>query len=298
MLTIKDILDKTPHLQFAGNPGSAVEKVEELRHFSGSPTSLLWCNSKNLPRLKTVEAGIIICPKGVLDLGLNPACHYIMVENPRQAFQQVVATFFAPPRKTGICSTAAIDPSARIGKNVFIGHQVVIEENVVIGDNTFIGHHTVISAGTVIENDVYIGANNTIGGIGFGYEKDENGQYARIPHIGNVVIRQKVEIDNNTCIDRAVIGSTIIEENVKIGNLVHISHGVVIGRNSLVIANSMLGGSITLGENVWVAPSANILNGLEIGANSLIGMGAVVTKNVEEKSVMAGNPARSIRKMA
>ncbi len=90
--------------------------------------------------------------------------------------------------------------------------------------------------------------------------KNEEGKYSIIPHMGNVVIKNQVEIGNNTCIDRAVLGSTIINENVKIDNLVHISHGVSLGANSLIIANTMIAGSSIIGENVWVSPSSSILN--------------------------------------
>ncbi|WP_234736771.1 UDP-3-O-(3-hydroxymyristoyl)glucosamine N-acyltransferase [Tellurirhabdus bombi] len=297
MIAITDITQTLPLVRFIGNENARLNTVEELRNFSNSATSLTWCNDKNLTRLQDISHGTIICSPQLLEMDLQPACNYIVVEKPRQAFQQVVTDFFLKTPKTNfIAPSAAIDPSAKIGQNVFIGHHVVLEEGVVVGDNTRIGHNSVIHADTVIANDVIIGANTTIGGIGFGYEKDENGQYAVLPHIGNVVIKTKVEIGDNCAIDRAVIGSTILRENAKIGNLVHISHGVVVGKNSLVIANAMIGGSVIIGDNVWVAPSADILNGIQIGDDALIGMGAVVTKSVGEKAVMVGNPARSIRK--
>lgn len=107
-------------------------------------------------------------------------------------------------------------------------------------------HNTVILKDTIIEDNVVIGANNTIGGVGFGYEKDREGNFELIPHIGNVHIKRNVEIGNNTCIDRAVLGSTILEENVKVDNLVHIAHGVFVGRNSVVIANAMVAGSVNI----------------------------------------------------
>jgi UDP-3-O-[3-hydroxymyristoyl] glucosamine N-acyltransferase len=151
----------------------------------------------------------------------------------------------------------------------------------------------VLLKGTHVGDDVIIGCNNTIGGTGFGYEKNEAGNYTVMPHLGNVVIHNKVEIGNNTCIDRAVIGSTIIGENVKIDNLVHIAHGVVIGKNSLIIANAMIGGSTVIGENCWVAPSASIINKGQIGDQATVGMGAVVTKPVEKDATVAGNPART-----
>jgi len=183
----------------------------------------------------------------------------------------------------------------KIGKNVFIGDFSVIESGCVIGNNCFIGYNNVLHKKTKIGNDVKIGSNNTIGGIGFGYEKNEKGDYEVLPHIGNVVISNKVEIGNNTCIDRAVLGSTIIKQNVKIDNLVHVAHGVVIGENSLIIANSMLGGSSVIGKNAWISPSVSIINKGEIEDGALVGMGAVVVKPVKSKTIVVGNPAKFLK---
>ena len=117
-----------------------------------------------------------------------------------------------------------------------------------------------------------------------------------MPHIGNVHLKENVEVGNNVCIDRAVMGSTLLSENVKVDNLVHIAHGVKIGKNSLIIANSMIAGSVEIGENVWVSPSSSIRQKLIIENDALIGMGAVVVKNVEPSSVVAGNPAKPFPK--
>ena len=111
-----------------------------------------------------------------------------------------------------------------------------------------------------------------------------------------MVIEDNVEVGNNTCIDKAVLGSTKIMRNVKIDNLVHIAHGVKIGENSLIIANSVIAGSTIIGKNVWVAPTANIKNNLTIGDNSTIGISAVVLKNVAENSIIIGNPGRELIK--
>jgi len=116
-----------------------------------------------------------------------------------------------------------------------------------------------------------------------------------LPHIGNVLIYDKVEIGNNTCIDRAVLGSTIIHENVKIDNLVHIAHGVVIQENSLIIAHAMIGGSAEIGKNVWIAPGALIINKGKVEDDSVVGMGAVVIKKVDKRAIVAGNPAKFLK---
>lgn len=109
------------------------------------------------------------------------------------------------------------------------------------------------------------------------------------------MIKKDVEIGNNVCIDRAVLGSTVIGENVKIDNLVHIAHGVVIGENSLIIANSMIAGSCEIGKNVWVSPSVSVIQNTQIEDNALLGMGSVVIRNVDANTIVAGVPAKKTK---
>ncbi|MBA3899866.1 MAG: UDP-3-O-(3-hydroxymyristoyl)glucosamine N-acyltransferase [Bacteroidetes bacterium] len=297
MPVLKEIISSIEIQKFIGDENMEANQLVELKNFSNVPHALTWSNDKNLFKAASLEQGSIICSPKILDYPLSGSCNYIIVENPRKAFRDILMKFFYPERKKDFISpSSVIDVSAKLGNNLFIGHHVIIEENCVIGNNVSIGHNSVILANTIIEDEVKIGSNNTIGGVGFGYEKDEQGSYALMPHIGNVVIKRNAEIGNNTCIDRAVLGSTIINENAKIDNLVHIAHGVIIGKNSLIIANAMIGGSTEVGENVWMAPSSSVINGIKIGNDSTIGMGAVVIKAVEENDVVVGNPAKKLNK--
>jgi len=237
------------------------------------PCDIVYFTEKNinLSGKSTALIKILPCnpPKGQFEYD-----YCIFSDNPRDTFRQVLELF--APKINKISQTAQI-------------------ENSIIGENCSIGHNSVIM-NAEIGNNVIIGCNCTIGGTGFGYEKDENGNYQLIPHIGNVILKDGVEIGNNTCIDRAVMGSTILEENVKVDNLVHIAHGVHIKRNSVIIANTMIAGSVEIGENTWVAPSANILNKKKVGNNAVIGMGAVVLKDVNDKETIIGNPGKLLIK--
>jgi UDP-3-O-[3-hydroxymyristoyl] glucosamine N-acyltransferase len=143
---------------------------------------------------------------------------------------------------------------------------------------------------------VRIGANCSIGLPGFGYERDEDGRYWRFPHLGRVIIASDVEIGSNTCIDRGAIGDTIIERGVKIDNLVHIAHNVILKENVVVIANSMVAGSVTVDADAWISPSAAIKNKLSIGHGSVVGLGAVVIRDVAPHTTVIGNPARLLEK--
>jgi len=295
MTIIDDILQEIKFLHFIGNRDCEIREPIQLNIANTDPNVLMWVSIKNVAFLEKVTAGAIIAPKEAQDCNINGQCQVIFVDNPRRTFMEVLNTFFIKKKEPSISSKALIHSSAKLGENVSIGTNVVIEDNCQIGDNTTIDHNTVIKENTIIGENVIIGSNNTIGGAGYGYEKNEEGQFEFIPHLGNVVIGNFVEIGNNTCIDRAVLGSTILGENVKVDNLVHIAHGVHVGPNSMVIANSMIAGSVKIGSNVWIAPSASVLNQKSIGDNALIGMGAVVLKDVPEGKIFIGNPARDLR---
>lgn len=297
MITVKDIINFIKPIAFWGNEEVVVSNIKQLSVDNKDPHALMWCSPKNLSQLKSIKSGTIICSDHP-EIRRNHDCNYIIVNNPRQVFQQIIKKYFYNEANlySGISNTAVIHQTVVIGDIVYIGEFVVIEEGCVIGNHVLIDHHTVIKKNTIIGDGVKIGASSVIGGIGFGYEKNENNKYELIPHLGNVVIEDFVEIGNCSCIDRAVLGSTTIRKNAKIDNLVHIAHGVEIGENSLVIANAMVAGSVKVGKNVWIAPSSSILNQKRIEDDAVIGMGAVVIKDVEEKQIVIGNPARPLEK--
>jgi len=294
MIPINKILQSIPHQLYVGNADLYIAAPSPIDPHNTNPNLIMWVNDKNISLLDQLEVGTVICSKQFSNY--KKTCNYIIVENPRLAFKILIEKFFVEEENYEISTTAQIHPSVVISDKVSVGHHVVIEKDAVIGHHTVIGSNTVIKNKTIIGNYVKIGSNNTIGGVGFGYEKDIEGNYSIMPHLGNVVIEDFVEIGNNTCIDRAVMGSTVLHEHVKVDNLVHIAHGVTIGKNSLIIANAMIGGSTHIGENVWFAPSASVLNKKNIANNVTIGMGAVVLKDVKEGEVIVGNPGKSLNK--
>jgi len=266
-----------------------------------SNRSLGWISDKNINKLENITCGNVIISKNIFDLKktvLNKSCNWIVVENPRKAFAETIRCFFIQEKSYGnINPTAIISTSVKLNEEkVNIGPNVVIEDNVEIGDFCEIGANTVLKKGTILKTNIIIGSNCTIGGVGFGYEKDDNGDLQLIHHLGNVLISENVEIGNNVCIDRAVLGYTTIGKNVKIDNLVHIAHGVKIGENSLIIANAMIGGSVLIGNNVWVSPSVSVKQKIVIEDDALVGMCSVVLKDVNKNDIVAGVPAKSIKK--
>jgi UDP-3-O-[3-hydroxymyristoyl] glucosamine N-acyltransferase len=296
-VSLKELSKVLGAIEFTGDGNQVISELIDL--LSQQPTSnsqLFWCNTKNVSLLENLLFGTVIVSAETKDNIRNPKLNIIVTKQPRSSFKMVLEKYFLKPTKYGyISKTATISSEAAIGVEVHIGENVVIESGCKIGEKVIIGSNTVILSGTIINNSVTIGCNNTIGGIGFGYEKDEDGEWEVIPHIGNVVIHEFVEIGNNTCIDRAVLGSTVIGKNVKIDNLVHIAHGVKIHENSLIIANAMVAGNAIIESNVWIGPSVSIINKGIVKKDSLVGMSAVVIKPVEENSVVAGNPAKFFR---
>lgn len=154
---------------------------------------------------------------------------------------------------------------------------------------------TRVQVDTRIGDDVEIGCNCVIGGHGFGYEP-HNGELIRIPHLGDVLIEDKVTIHNNVNIDRSVTGTTIIGEGSKIDSNVHVGHNVKIGKNALVAAGAIIGGSTLVGDKAFIGCNAVIKQKLRIGAGAVIGSGSVVLSNVPENQIWAGNPARQLIK--
>lgn len=293
-MIVKDFISNFSECRFAGDENHQLEFFKSLTDLTEEDESktISWLKDANLHLLnQKMNPGLLILSQNAFDQLKDRKINFLISPNPRFTFLKMLALLFEKKRESKIENTSVIDSSATIGKNNYVGHHVVIEKNVTIGDDCVIDHNTVIKEGVMIGNRVHIGCNCTIGNSGFGYEKDEEGIYRQIPHIGNVVIEDDVHIHDNTCIDRAMIGSTLIGEQVKIDNLVHVAHGVVIEKNSLIIANSVLAGSVRVGENCWVAPSTTIRNRIQIADNTFTGIGSVIVKNTKPNSLVVGNPA-------
>jgi UDP-3-O-[3-hydroxymyristoyl] glucosamine N-acyltransferase len=234
----------------------------------------------------------LICSAAHADAlqGVDVTC--FVTGNPRLAFMRAVQQFFSRPRPApGIHPRAVVDPSARIDATASIG------ANCVIGANCSVGARSVLHPNVTLMDDVRIGADvvvnsgTVIGADGFGYERNEDFELEKFPHIGGVVIEDDVEIGSNTSIDRGTLGDTLIRSGARIDNQCHISHNVMIGRHAAVIAQSMVGGSAVVGDRGWLAPAAIIMNQAKIGERATVGLGAVVVKDVPDGLTVMGSPA-------
>lgn len=171
------------------------------------------------------------------------------------------------------------DMSSIATKNVKIGNNVTIEEFVSIKENTIIGDNAFIGAGTVI------------GGEGYEFKRLPNNEVLPVKHCGWTKIGENVQIQYNTCIDKAIYpwDATIVGDYCKIDNLVHIAHAVKLGKAVFLVAGSLLGGRTVIKDNTWIGVGTTISNGLIIGEESRVNIGAVVTKSIEDYASVSGN---------
>jgi UDP-3-O-[3-hydroxymyristoyl] glucosamine N-acyltransferase len=276
-----------------GNPKAVITIPVTPEQAQGYDGELMWLSDKNLFKLKDIKAGTIICSQ-LKGEHKNNNCNYIIVSNPRNAFRLILEKFFEEKISGGISKTAIIESDISSSKNLSAGEYVVIEKNCMIGNDVIIGSGTVIKSGTHIGHNVKIGCNCTIGGAGFGYEKDDNGNWQHIPHLGKVIIKDCVNIHDNVVINKGVLNDTIIEGFSKIDSMVMIAHGVKIGKNTIVCGQTSIAGSAVIGDNCWIAPNASILNKIKIGNDVFVGIGAVVVNHVPDGKKIFGNPAKNI----
>lgn len=297
MMGIKEIItyleEKKVRYIFQGDEDIYIEGFCPLNALKNS--SITWVrdiSSFDTSEFLSYDQLLVVCNKAEVEKYLN--VNYIFTDDPHSVFFSILNHFFnqsmpAKVYRNSVVETNNIGSNVTIGEFCYIGPEVDINDNVVIKNNVSIEGKVKIGKNTVI----YSGA--VIGMDGYAYYKDIDGHNARVPHLGGIQIGDNVEIGSNTCIAKGCLGDTIISDQVKIDNLCHIAHNVFIGKRSNIIALSMLAGSSIIGEDVWVAPCSAVKNQVSVGDNSLVGMGAVVTKNVDDNSIVAGVPAKFLR---
>lgn len=282
-----------------GEPESIIVKhLRDPEHVD--EFTLDWINTSKQEKQKVAEASkakAIIVDKDVVfsEVLRNQGKVLLVVNNPKLAIAKAGNEFFVEKITPEIHPSAIIHPDAQIGKNVYIGPNTVIE-NCTIGDDTIIDANVHIYSPVIIGKHCVVKSGAVLGGMGFGFEKDENGNLFRFPQIGNLFIGDYVEIGANTCIDRGALSDTVIGDYCKINNLCHIAHNNKIGKNVVITAQVNISGSSVIENEVWIAPNASIRGWLTIGEGATIGMGAVVTKDVPAGETWVGNPARKLEK--
>lgn len=254
-------------------------------------------NQELTDSLKGIKESIVILKKGLNGGFLKENNLVIYSDNPRYLYAKLLTEILLENKKE---TKIFFKNGYYYGENFRCEDNVVIEPFVIIGNNVSIKEGTIIKSGTKIGNNVsigkncYIRENSVIGGEGFGIEKDEFGNNFRLPHIGGVVIKDNVEVGALTTVCSGTIEPTIVNEYVKIDDHVHVGHNTYIGKNSLLTAGTIIGGSTKLGYNCWTAPNTAIKNGLKIGNNVTLGMSARVLKDVEDNQVLTNEKAENL----
>ena len=302
--------------EILGETTNEITGLEQIKKATAGQATFIG-NRKFAALWKDSKASLAIVNDNLdVEPGENRAL--IKVKNADLAMAKLLEAFIpeAPHFETDIHPSATIDKTAKIGKgsrvgagsyigkDVVLGENVTIYPNVTILDDTTIGDYTTVWSGTIIRERSEIGShcifhnNVSIGADGFGYRPSDDGRgLVKIPHIGNVVIGNGVEIGANSCVDRGKFSSTILGDGCKIDNLVQIAHNCVLGRSCIMAGSSGLAGSVTLGDGVIIGGSASIKDHTTIHSGATVGAGSGVINDVPAGKTVLGYPAVDSREM-
>jgi UDP-3-O-[3-hydroxymyristoyl] glucosamine N-acyltransferase len=277
-----------------GDGSTSIRRVSSLANASAGDISFV-SDSKYEKAVASSNASAFILKPAHAHLTAAPK---VIVDNPYAYFAKVSA-FLNPVANApiGIASSAIVAVSAKIPTTCSIG------EHVVIGDNVVLGDHVVIKSGCVIENDVSIAESTclepnvtikhhceigkschifsgaVIGSDGFGYA-EENGRWIKIPQVGRAILQDYVDVGANTTIDRGALDDTIIEEGVKLDNLIQIGHNCVIGAHTVIAGCVGIAGSARIGKHCRIGGAAMVLGHLEIADKVTISPGSMITRSL------------------
>jgi UDP-3-O-[3-hydroxymyristoyl] glucosamine N-acyltransferase len=264
-------------------------------------------NPRYTPRVNTTRASAIYLSE---EATTDRRIAILRVKDPYLAYTRALRIFHPEPQLDAVIHpSAVIDASARIatnvaigacsviGRNVEIAEGVCIHPNVTIYDEVTIGAGSVIHSGvairerTVIGERVVIHNNSVIGCDGFGYAKDEQKHWLKIPQTGRVVIEDDVEIGAGTTIDRASVGESRIGRGTKLDNLVQIGHSCTVGEDALLCAQVGLAGSSHIGNRVILAGQAGVAGHLTIGDDVVLTAKSATSHDIAPGKIISGIPA-------
>jgi len=263
-------------------------------------------NPKYAGAARTTRASAVIVAE---DFPAIPAA-MLRAKDPYLTFARALELFHKPVRHApGVHPTAVVDSSAKIGSGAHIGPYVVIGENVEIGTNAVLLAHVVIYRGAKIGNDFFAHAHSVvrencrvgnnvllqngvvIGADGFGFAKTAEGRWYKIPQAAPVVIEDDVEVQANSCIDRASVGETHIGRGVKVDNLVQVGHGSQVGEDSLLCAQVGLAGSTEIGKKVILTGQVGVVGHVKVGDNAIVTPQSGVAGDIPAGALVSGAPA-------
>ena len=288
-----------------GSPDTQITGVAGIEE-AGPGHITFVANPKYAGAAKRTEASAIIVAEDFPEV----ATPTLRSKNPYLTFARALELFYQPPAYApGAHPTAVIAPTAKIGKGAHIGPYVVIDENVTIGKNAVLLAHVVVyrnvsigdnffaHAHAVVREHCRLGDNVVlqngviIGADGFGFAKDDSGNWHKIVQAGPAILGDDVEVQANACVDRASVGQTSVARGAKIDNLVQIGHGSQVGENSLLCAQVGLAGSTEIGKNVILAGQVGVAGHCKVGDNAIATAQTGIPSDVEPGKIVSGYPA-------
>ncbi len=307
-LTVRDIAELLG-VQVHGDDRGRISSMASPDQ--AGPTDITFAVDKRFAsQLVDTCAGCAIVSQLVSDTPLPQ----LVVENVKLAVAKVLGALAPEPGApaVGVHASATISPQAQLADDVSVGpgvtvgpgtkvaSGVVLHAGVSIGANVTVGSQTLLHAGVaildrcVIGDRVLIWPNSVIGADGFGYDTVQ-GVHQKIPHIGNVIIEDDVEIGACSCVDRAKFGSTVIGAGTKIDNLVQIAHNVQVGKGCILCAQVGVAGSVKLGDYVVAGGNAGFRDNITVGDQVRCSAFAAVAGDVPDGAIIAGIPAHDAR---
>lgn len=278
---------------------------------SALPDQLTFCGSDTFSKyLSSTRAGCVIIREG--DLATVSAPSWIVSPDPYADIVRLVrlvspvhglpAGYQDPGARIDpsavVAASAAIGPGCVVGPGCVIGESSQLLANVVFYPNVRVGSDCVLHANTTFYQDTVIGdrcvvhAGSVVGSDGFGYREQNDKRFEKIPHVGNVRIGNDVEIGANVTIDRAALGSTVIEDGVKIDNLVQLAHGVRIGEHTAIAAQVAIAGGTMVGRRNRIAGQAGIVGHVVTADDVVVYAQAGVAKSITASGAYFGSPAK------
>jgi len=292
-----------------GDAQAAVSDVSAIE--KGQPGTLCFLgDEKYVPYLEETQASVVLMTRTIPFEG-KTAATLILVDNARGAMAQLLQMVqeVMCPKKKGIeqpCfiaegvevpEDAYVGAFAYIGKGAKIGKGAQIYPQVYLGENVKIGEDTTLFAGAKVYYNCEIGkrcivhSGAVIGADGFGFEPDAQGVLQKVPQIGNVVIGDDIEIGANTCIDRAMMGSTRVSDGSKIDNLVQLGHNVQIGERTMMCAQVGVAGSTEIGSRCILAGQVGVAGHITLADGSIFGAQSGIAGNIRKEGIYMGSPA-------
>ena len=288
--------------ELRGDPDASVDRVATLAEADSHSLAFV-ANPHYRPQLATTGAGAV-----VLDAASAAGCStaVLVCENPHATFARIAAVLHPHPHAPpGVHPTAVVAPGARIDPSAHIGALSVIGERASVGARVFVGPQCLIEEGAIVGEDVRLTARVTvcrrveigartviqpgavIGGDGFGFAQ-ERGRWIKVPQTGTVRVGADVEIGANTTIDRGAIEDTVIEDGVKLDNLIMIAHNVRVGAHSALAACVGISGSTTIGRHCMIGGQVGIGGHLTITDKVIITGCTMVSHSISHPGVYSG----------